>query len=212
MKKRIVCFGDSLTWGADPAGGPRLEERWPLVLQDELGSGYTVIEEGLGGRTIAADDPVEGEKNGLRQILPCLETHSPFDLLIVMLGTNDCKRKYNYSDLDIAWGMERFLEKVFLHRHFRAEDGYQMLLIAPPPINEGIQHSPLGDLFACEEGRARSEHLADSFRPLAERFGCRFMDAAQYAHSSPIDGIHMNAVNETRLAHAIAERVREMLE
>lgn len=211
MKKRIVCFGDSLTWGADPAGGPRLEERWPLILQDALGADYTVIEEGQGGRTIGTDDPVEGEKNGMRYLVPCLETHSPFDLLIIMLGTNDCKRKYNYSDLDITWDMERFLEKMFTHRHFQAEDRYQVLLIAPPPINDGIHHSPLGDLFAYDEGKARSEHLAASFAPLAERFGCHFMDAAQYAQSSPVDGIHLDAENETRLGMAIAEFVREIL-
>ena len=65
MKKRILCFGDSLTWGSDPCGGPRLEERWPMTLQALLGDGYTVIEEGQGGRTIATDDPAEGEKNGI---------------------------------------------------------------------------------------------------------------------------------------------------
>ena len=211
MKKRIICFGDSLTWGADPAGGPRLEDRWPLVLQAELGDGYTVIEEGQGGRTIGTDDPVEGEKNGARYITPCLESHSPFDLLIVMLGTNSCKRKFNYSMLDISWEMTQFLQKVYAHRHWQAEDGYQVLLIAPPPLNDGLRHAELGEMFGYDEGKARSEQLAAVYRPLAERFGCHFMDAAEHAKSSPVDGVHLDAENEIRLGKAVARRVREIL-
>ena len=74
IKARILCFGDSLTWGSNPAGGPRLSVRWPRVLQYALGPGYEIIEEGQGGRNIATDDIPEGEKNGLKYILPCLES------------------------------------------------------------------------------------------------------------------------------------------
>ena len=67
QKKRIVCFGDSLTWGYDPDHRVRFEDgdRWTQVLQIEMGDDYAVIEEGQNGRTIATDDPSEGEKNGL---------------------------------------------------------------------------------------------------------------------------------------------------
>ena len=52
--KRILCFGDSLTWGYDPAKRVRFEEdsRWPCVMQAALGDDYKVIEEGQNGRTI----------------------------------------------------------------------------------------------------------------------------------------------------------------
>ncbi|MBR3736130.1 MAG: acylhydrolase, partial [Lachnospiraceae bacterium] len=62
--KRILCFGDSLTWGYDPDHRVRFNEeiRWTQVLQKHLGEGYTVIEEGQNGRTIATEDPAEGEK------------------------------------------------------------------------------------------------------------------------------------------------------
>lgn len=77
-----------------------------------------VIEEGQCGRNIATDDPLEGEKNGIKYILPCLESLSPLDLVIIMLGTNDLKRKFGYSLQDISWEMERFLQKVLCHRQF----------------------------------------------------------------------------------------------
>ena len=52
MKRRILCFGDSNTWGYKPTGGRYDEEtRWPMRMQRLLGDGYIVIEEGLNGRT-----------------------------------------------------------------------------------------------------------------------------------------------------------------
>ena len=113
-KKRVLCFGDSLTWGFDPDTRQRFGEvaRWPRVMGELLGGGYEVIEEGQNGRTIATEDPAEGEKNGLKYIGPCLESHSPLDIVIIMLGSNDCKRKFSYSSMDIAGEMQILLEKV----------------------------------------------------------------------------------------------------
>lgn len=52
MNITILCYGDSNTWGPDLANGGRLprSERWPGILEKELGDGYAVIEEGLSGR------------------------------------------------------------------------------------------------------------------------------------------------------------------
>jgi lysophospholipase L1-like esterase len=51
--KRILCYGDSNTWGYDPVSKDRLDRdtRWPRALRVALASGYEIIEEGLGGRT-----------------------------------------------------------------------------------------------------------------------------------------------------------------
>ena len=67
---RIVCFGDSNTWGYDPRTSERFPQkvRWTGLLQEKLGRKYQVIEEGQNGRTIATEDPCEGEKNGLNMI------------------------------------------------------------------------------------------------------------------------------------------------
>ena len=96
-KKRVLCFGDSLTWGYDPVNRIRFDEdnRWPRVMGKILGDEYEIIEEGQNGRTIANDDPWEGgTKCGMDYVLPMLETKRP-DLLIIMLGTNDLKIKFN---------------------------------------------------------------------------------------------------------------------
>ncbi len=90
--RQVLCYGDSNTWGSDPADDERRFEwpvRWPGVLQRELGAAYHVVEEGLGSRTTVIDDPLIPHRSGLRLLAPVLETHAPLDLVIVMLGTND---------------------------------------------------------------------------------------------------------------------------
>ena len=209
LKTENLCFGDSLTWGDDPASvGHRLPGRWPVVLQETLGPGYIVIEEGQCGRNIATDDPPEGEKNGLKYILPCLESHSPLDLVIIMLGVNDCKRKYAYCLQDIAWEMERFLQKVLTHRRYSSVSNYDVLLVSPPPLNKGLMASWLGDLFEHEVGISKSEGLSKWFKELAERYEIGFLDAGLFCQSSEIDGVHLDEENQRKLGEAIAEYVR----
>ncbi len=113
-KKRIVCFGDSNTWGYDPVNHTRYDEstRWTMVLQSLLGEEYQLIEEGQNGRTIANPDPWEwGTKCGLDYALPMIETHNPFDLLIIMLGSNDLKKKFSLPAPDIAGSLQNMLMK-----------------------------------------------------------------------------------------------------
>ena len=98
MKKHIVCLGDSNTHGycADPADCAdgslqrfNEEERWTCLLQKKLGEDYLVAEEGLSGRTTVFDDPLYEHLSALDYLYPCLKSHEPVSLLIVMLGTND---------------------------------------------------------------------------------------------------------------------------
>lgn len=98
MKKRIVCFGDSNTWGYIPITGERYDEsiRWPARLQEKLGyQDYTVVEEGLTGRTTVFDDPFDPELNGLKTMPAVLRSAAPIDVLVFMLGTNDFPVQYS---------------------------------------------------------------------------------------------------------------------
>ncbi len=211
-KKRILCFGDSLTWGYDPDTRTRFPEdkRWTGVLSSELGQGYTVIEEGQNGRTIATDDPAEGEKNGLTYLLPCLESQSPLDYMIVMLGCNDCKRKFSYSSMDIAGEMQIFIEKILTFNHFRQNDRFKVLLISPPHVSSAIKTSWLGDSFGYENASRVSSELASWYKTLAEMYKLEFLDAAAFVHASDTDGCHLDADNQIKLGKVIAQKIKEM--
>ena len=87
--KTILCFGDSNTFGTNPAGGrhPR-NVRWTGRLQKLLGEDYYVIEEGMGGRTTVWDDPLEPNRNGLRFLPVALQSHQPLDMVGPVLSSN----------------------------------------------------------------------------------------------------------------------------
>lgn len=212
-KKRILCFGDSLTWGFDPVTKSRFpdENRWPVVLQNELGDSCQVIEEGQSGRTIATEDPAEGEKNGLKYILPCLESHSPLDMVIIMLGSNDCKQKFAYSAMDIAGEMQIFLEKVIAYDHFRCSDQFKILLVSPPVISEHIRGSWLEDCFNADHAIKVSSELASWYLKLSGIYHCSFLDASEYVTTSEADGCHLDADGQRKLGSAIAEKIKEEL-
>ena len=211
---RILCFGDSLTWGYHPVTKERFgeEERWTGLLQRFLGDRYRVIEEGQNSRTIATDDPTKGEKNGLAYILPCLESQKPLDLLILMLGTNDMKRRYGYSAQDIAGEMERFLEKVWVYNHFHLADAMKILLLSPPVVGENVEETSMCDAFDLAHTVGISLELRDLYRQLAETYHCVYMDASAVVKVSPVDGVHLDAEGNRRLAEALKEKVEEILQ
>jgi len=212
-KKRILCFGDSLTWGYDPVNRVRFDEsiRWPRVMGQILGDEYEVIEEGQNGRTIATEDPAEGEKNGLTYIGPCLETHTPFDVLIIMLGSNDCKRKFSYSAMDIAGEMQILIEKVKAYNEFRCQNRFKTVLVAPPHISDAIRDSWLGDSFGYENAIKLSKELPDWYRKLSQMYGMKFIDAADHVKVSDADGVHMDADNQRKLGNVLAGFIKSNL-
>ena len=92
--KTILCFGDSNTWGFncldlqdDLPFRFDFQTRWTGILSATLGSQFRIIEEGLNGRTTVFDDPLLEHRSGKEYLAPCLESHSPLDLVILMLGT-----------------------------------------------------------------------------------------------------------------------------
>ena len=111
----LVCFGDSNTHGSPPWTGvpaPRYgpDVRWPGVLAAALGPSWRVHEEGLPGRTTVHPDPVEGgHLSGLAALPVVLGTHSPIDVLVIMLGTNDLKARFAVGPAEIATSVERLV-------------------------------------------------------------------------------------------------------
>ncbi len=206
--KTILCFGDSNTYGYEPGAGRRYdpEVRWTGVLQKELGGRCRVVEEGLNGRTTVWEDPVEGDKNGKRHLPSCLESHTPLDLVIIMLGTNDLKHRFGLSAWDIASGAGALVE---LAQGFRA-DHYptppQVLLLAPPPLGRLTEYA---EMF--EGGTEKSRRLGFFYRRVAEERGCAFLDTAELIVSSDRDGIHFEPAEHRKLGLAVAARVREIL-
>jgi lysophospholipase L1-like esterase len=204
----IVVFGDSNTWGSDPATGARLPraQRWPSVAQRELGPDFEVIAEGLRGRTTVHDDPIEPYRSGADALPPCLMSHAPVDLVVLALGCNDLKKRFSLSPFDIADGAARL---IFLARTYgEGPDGRppKILLIAPPPI---ARLSAYAEMF--EGGAEKSRVLGARYRAVADEEGVAFLDAGQVIRCSDLDGIHYEADQHELLGRSAAKAVRSAL-
>jgi lysophospholipase L1-like esterase len=204
----IVVFGDSNTWGYDPATGGRFPraQRWPSVLQRELGADFEVIAEGLNGRTTVHDDPIEPYRCGADALPACLMSHAPLDFLILSLGCNDLKKRFSVSAFDIAEGAARL---IFLARAYGQRSDVRppkILLVAPPPIAKLTDYA---EMF--ESGQEKSVLLGQRYRDVAEREGVAFLDAGQVIRCSDLDGIHYEVDQHELLGRAVAEAVQGAL-
>jgi lysophospholipase L1-like esterase len=213
--RTILCYGDSNTWGCPPilewpiAGIERYGpgSRWGGVLRSELGEGFEVVEEGLGGRTTVWDDPIDGEeKNGKRYLLPCLQSHCPIDLVALMLGTNDLKSRFGLSPADVAAGVGTLVNAILASGAGRGGASPAVLVICPPPIRRMMV---LADIFAGAE--EKSIDLAARLRKVAGELGASFLDSGEVAETSAGDGIHLEAGEQRKLGLAVAAQIRRIL-
>lgn len=212
--KTILCYGDSNTWGLNYQGGRFLpEKRWTNVMQRELGEGFYVVEEGLNGRTAGQDDPDDDcpeAKNGRKFLIPCLRSHFPLDLVILMLGTNDLKVHFFLSVDKVADDIGVLIRTT--RAELRTRQGYEpeILLVAPTIIGDTIENSVFRDAFGGRRAIRPSVELADALRKTAERNACHFLNAAAVAAPNPVDAIHLTQEGHCRLGREAARKVREI--
>lgn len=208
MQKHIICYGDSNTWGSIPGSKDRYprEVRWTGILQKLLGDTYSVIEEGCNGRTTVWDDPVEGDKNGKTYLMPCLWSHRPVDLVVLMLGTNDLKLRYSVPASDIARSIG-VLAKIIL----KSEAGPggsmpKLLIIAPPRLAKLTEYV---EMF--EGGTEKSKKLPQYYAKIAGDLNLPFFDANEVVKSSDKDGIHWEAADHHKFANALAPILTDLV-
>ena len=207
--KTILCYGDSNTHGFDPRDGKRYpaDVRWPGVLRQLLGDEYTVIEEGCNGRTSILEDPVESWKNGLTSFRPCLVSHKPIDILIIMLGTNNLKRYFHASAAEIADSTSVLID---IARDFlTAQQGYapEIILVSPPLVGPGIDNSPFSFAWGSD-AIARSKDFAKEYKRVADSRSCLFFDSAPVATPSEEDSVHITPQAHKALAEGLYEVVK----
>lgn len=214
MKKTIVCFGDSNTHGYDPSTGGRYPDhiRYPGALQEYLGSDYLIREEGMSGRTTVFDDPLFEGLSGLDYLYPCLMSHEPVDLLIIMLGTNDTKERFNVNAENIAKGMTRLVQKALASKEAFRDSLPKVLIVAPAPIESGFEATAVVNEMGlgCLE---KSQQLSVTFAEAAKLLGCHFLDAGSIPgiHMHPNDYMHLDEESHGLLAKALQEKIISIL-
>ena len=211
MEKRILCFGDSNTYGYIPTGGRYdAHTRWPMRLKEILGDGCEVVEEGFNGRTCVCDDPVEGGfKSGVNYLPPCLMSHNPLDVVVIMLGTNDTKRRFGLTPMTIGQSMMQLVKIVKLYAMDAQGNAPHIIITAPSPILDNLMDTRHGECFGPQAIEV-SRGLAAEYLRISKLLRCDFFDAAPYAEVSPLDAVHMTANGHIRLAEAMAEKIKSI--
>lgn len=209
--KNILCYGDSNTYGYSPVTGGRYpkEIRWTGVMAGLLGDGYNVIEEGCNGRTTIYEDPTEPWKNGRDYLKPCLNTHKPVDVVILMLGTNDLKDYFNLSAEQIAFGAEELIKDTIDFTTGKQGFVPKIILVAPPVIGDNMANSVFGNSFD-QTAIERSKKFGELYGAVAARNNCVFVDGAKYVKSSEMDSLHLMPEEHEKLAGILAETVKNL--
>ena len=213
--KHILCFGDSNTYGLKPEwikGAPgRHDEntRWPGKMSNLLGDEFRVIEEGLCGRTTVFADPTFPFKSGIDYLQPCIESHTPLDLIIIMLGTNDTKGLFNASPAEIAAGLGRLIQTAKNPALYMYGPVPKILIAVPVPIGEAATKLPDG--ITSMEMIEKSRALAAKYENTAKMYNCEYIDLGKVTETAPFEGVHITAEGHAKIAEAMAEKVREIL-
>lgn len=210
-QKVILAYGDSLTYGHDAENQTRhaYADRWPSALEAGLGGKARVIPEGLGGRTTAFDDwSAAADRNGATVLPTLLSSHTPFDLVILFLGTNDLKPFVNGSALGAAHGMRRLVEIVKTHPYAFGAPAPKVIIVSPPHVIP-TAHAELGPMF---EGAIEVSHtFADHYSRAAKDLDAYFFDSAKVAKTTPVDGIHLDTKNTRAIGEALVPLVKQVL-
>ena len=205
---RILCIGDSNTWGYNPETGWRITNRWTRVMSN-LCPEYEIIEEGLNGRTVNSIDPTFPERRVLSNLKAILMSHKPVDMVVMMLGTNEFKKIFPATAEYVGEGIEECIEIILDKNMWDRFLVPKLLVVSPVTIRSELKVN--GDVFGGFEDKSvdESERLADVLKNICVKYGVDFLDAAEYAEASLIDNIHMNEENHVKLGKALAERLKE---
>lgn len=209
MTVRILCYGDSNTFGYVPAGaGARYDERtrWCGQLRSLLGKEYSVIEAGQNGRTTDLDVPGEPLRNGLKNIDRTLQINAPADLIILMLGTNDCKEEFQRDEKVIAQSLASLVKRFRKTAAELQENIPQIIIVSPAVILRDAASGPFGHEFTLRSHEV-SKRMKNEYAKTAKELNTLYLDASQYIEASPLDGIHLSKEAHTILAQKLYELI-----
>lgn len=188
---KILCYGDSNTFGYDPRLGTsgRLpkEARWTGIL--DMIPGVSVVNEGLNGRTFPT------ARGAFRYLNRILEDHADADVVTVMLGTNDLFMIRHVSAEAIAERARTMFEQV------PALCGPRTILICPPYPDTLQDNYYERILYAAAQ---LPSHLAVE----AEDAGARFLNAGEWGIPQYADDVHFTEEGHRIFAARLAEALK----
>jgi len=200
--KKIICYGDSNTFGFKPENGERFseQERWTGILKNELSGKCDLIEEGLNNRTGFVKNPDGFDYSAPRHFPKLLQKYDNIFILILAIGTNDLQFQYNLSFKNIENGLENLIS-------IAKNKAENIILIPPVVLNENIFNGFFKNLFD-ETSITKSKKVDKSYKKLAKKYHCDYFDINKFTQPSSIDGLHYDKSSHD----LIAEKIKNFIE
>lgn len=207
-KYRILCFGDSNTWGYI-SGTKRHRygenERWTRILAQKLGTEFEVLEEGLNSRTLISEDRNPGKegRNGFNYLIPCLDTNDPIDLVVIMLGTNELQTCFERTIEEVGEIFEKYFVKTILNRKSQFENKFpQLLIVAPPIVDKNCK-------IEYEGAHEKSLRFNEIYGRIAQNNNCNFIK--NDGLTTGVDGLHLTKESHKILADKIYKEILKIV-
>jgi len=200
--KKILCYGDSNTFGYNPTDGSRFDSktRWTAILQKELGSDYEVINEGMCDRTGFIDNPKGYLFSAQRHFPEMISKIENIDILILAVGTNDLQFKYDISFKQIENGLEKLIAA--------AKNYTKRIIIIPPVILDNNILKGNFNFQFDETSISKSKKVGKIYRKLSNIYGLNYFDLNEFIKPSNIDGLHYDKIGHNIIAEKLAEFIK----
>lgn len=205
--KKVLCFGDSNTYGFVPEKCTRYDKntRWTGVLQALCGSDFSIIEGGCNNRTAFVDNPAGVEQTGYK-ILPEYFTKDYFDIVVLAIGINDLQLFFRPTLEEFEQGIEKLI-KITKDLSPNAK----IILVCPSKLDlAGIKSGVFSFQFD-EESVEKSFHLPQIYKKLAEKHACKLVDLNEIVKVSPLDGLHFSAESHKKIAENLYKNLKQTI-
>jgi len=208
--KRILCYGDSNTWGYISGSDHQRyneNERWTKLLQKMLGNDYEIIEEGLNSRTLFSDDNRPGKegRNGFTYLKPCLDTHDKLDFIILMLGTNELKNTFNNTAQDIVDMVDKYVQFIKNNKSQIDKTTPIVIISGLPLVRETTEYCTKGDKY--KGASKKSEELNQLYKNYCKTKNITYIDNNDL--QTGIDGVHLTKESHELLAQKLFDLLKK---
>lgn len=194
--KKILCFGDSNTYGFNPKNGSRFNEkiRWAGQIKEKLKNKFEIIEQGQNNRCGFTKNKESIELSGGIAIEKYLKL-SP-DIVILAIGINDLQKIYKNDEKTIYEGLKSLILKI------KSYGISNIIFLTPSILKENILNSFFNSLFD-EVSIEKSKKLPDIYKKLSEELNVINIDLNKIAETSETDGLHYDEEGHKKIAEAV---------
>ncbi len=201
--KKVLCFGDSNTFGFIPKNGGRYSknERWSGILSEISKQEFEIIEAGCNNRTCVAKNVQGIEYIGVKILSKYVK--EDIDTVILALGINDVQFLYDVTVDNIKNGMEELI-----NISKTINPNIEIVIVSPNSVTEDI----FNGYFVCqfnETSIEKSKQISEKYFELSKKYNCKFLDLNKIAKVSKFDGLHYEKEEHEKIAKKMYEILKK---